>query len=150
MATTRIVRDLGIVTCQCRFQSRYVSCCRRTGTELVIRIRFADLAMMTITTTKDRPASGSHSLTMSTVADYATVHVDDFIVDSDLLHSAPPPRSLRVCCYGSSSSLTPEQYLQEARHVGYLLAKRGHVTVNGAGSYGCMAAMNDGACKGKL
>ena len=86
---------------------------------------------------------------MSAVGDYENVHIAESIVDSDLLQSTPPPRSLRVCCYGSSSSLTPEAYLQEARHVGYLLAKRGHVTVNGAGSYGCMAAMNDGACKGK-
>jgi uncharacterized protein (TIGR00730 family) len=35
-----------------------------------------------------------------------------------------------------------------ARELGYLLAKRGHTCVNGAGSFGCMAAMNDGAVKG--
>ena len=57
-------------------------------------------------------------------------------------------RALRVTCYGSSSSDTPEPYLCEARSLGYILAKRGHTCVNGAGSYGCMAAMNDGAARG--
>jgi predicted Rossmann-fold nucleotide-binding protein len=57
-------------------------------------------------------------------------------------------KSLRVTCYGSSSAKTPERYLKEARSLGYILAKRGHVCVNGAGSYGCMAAMNDGAVAG--
>jgi predicted Rossmann-fold nucleotide-binding protein len=56
--------------------------------------------------------------------------------------------SLRVTCYGSSSAKTPERYLKEARSLGYTLAKRGHTCVNGAGSYGCMAAMNDGAVAG--
>jgi uncharacterized protein (TIGR00730 family) len=55
---------------------------------------------------------------------------------------------LRVTCYGSSSSQTPEKYLHEAYELGYLLAKRGHTCVNGAGSFGCMAAMNDGAVAG--
>ena len=58
------------------------------------------------------------------------------------------PRSLRLTCYGSSSAKTPEAYLKEARSLGYILAKRGHVCVNGAGSFGCMAAMNDGALAG--
>jgi predicted Rossmann-fold nucleotide-binding protein len=58
------------------------------------------------------------------------------------------PRSLRVTCYGSSSSRTPERYLREARSLGYILARRGHVCVNGAGSFGCMAAMNDGCLAG--
>eukprot|EP00339_Tiarina_fusa_P001771 CAMPEP_0117026780 /NCGR_PEP_ID=MMETSP0472-20121206/19655_1 /TAXON_ID=693140 ORGANISM="Tiarina fusus, Strain LIS" /NCGR_SAMPLE_ID=MMETSP0472 /ASSEMBLY_ACC=CAM_ASM_000603 /LENGTH=306 /DNA_ID=CAMNT_0004733881 /DNA_START=48 /DNA_END=968 /DNA_ORIENTATION=+ len=57
-------------------------------------------------------------------------------------------KSLRVTCYGSSSAKTPERYLKEARALGYILAKRGHVCVNGAGSFGCMAAMNDGAVAG--
>jgi predicted Rossmann-fold nucleotide-binding protein len=57
-------------------------------------------------------------------------------------------KSLRVTCYGSSSAKTPERYLKEARALGYILAKRGHVCVNGAGSFGCMAAMNDGAVSG--
>ena len=56
--------------------------------------------------------------------------------------------SLRVCCYGSSSSQTPLVYMQEAATLGFLLAIRGHVCVNGAGSFGCMAAMNDGAAAG--
>jgi predicted Rossmann-fold nucleotide-binding protein len=57
-------------------------------------------------------------------------------------------KPLRVCCYGSSSSLTPVKYLSPAKSVGYILAKRGHTCVNGAGSFGCMAAMNDGAADG--
>ena len=57
-------------------------------------------------------------------------------------------KPLRITCYGSSSSKTPEIYLKEARSLGYILAKRGHVCVNGAGSYGCMAAMNDGVWAG--
>jgi predicted Rossmann-fold nucleotide-binding protein len=57
-------------------------------------------------------------------------------------------KSLRVCCYGSSSSQTPVAYLQEAATLGFLLAIRGHTCVNGAGSFGCMAAMNDGAAAG--
>ena len=58
------------------------------------------------------------------------------------------PQPLRVCCYGSSSAMTPEKYLDEARSLGYILAKRGHTCVNGAGSFGCMSAMNDGASIG--
>jgi predicted Rossmann-fold nucleotide-binding protein len=56
--------------------------------------------------------------------------------------------SLRVCCFGSSSSETPAAYLRPSAEVGYLLAVRGHVCVNGAGSFGCMAAMNEGAVLG--
>ena len=55
---------------------------------------------------------------------------------------------LRVTCYGSSSSKTPTPYLQQAFDLGYLLATRGHTCVNGAGSFGCMSAMNDGAVLG--
>jgi predicted Rossmann-fold nucleotide-binding protein len=55
---------------------------------------------------------------------------------------------LRVCCYGSSSAKTPVLFLKEAWNLGYILAKRGHTCVNGAGSFGCMAAMNDGADAG--
>jgi predicted Rossmann-fold nucleotide-binding protein len=36
----------------------------------------------------------------------------------------------------------------EARALGFILALRGHVCVNGAGSFGCMAAMNAGAASG--
>lgn len=56
---------------------------------------------------------------------------------------------LNVTCYGSSSSKTPDLYLEEARLMGYILARRGHVCINGAGSYGCMAAMNDGVHAGE-
>jgi predicted Rossmann-fold nucleotide-binding protein len=52
---------------------------------------------------------------------------------------------LRVCCYGSSSSRTPVAYLNEAYQVGYLLGSRNHICINGAGSFGCMAALNQGA-----
>lgn len=61
----------------------------------------------------------------------------------------PADKALRICCYGSSSSSTPERYLDEAYTLGYLLAQRGHTCVNGAGSFGCMAAMNDGAAAGE-
>ncbi|KAG7361310.1 TIGR00730 family protein [Nitzschia inconspicua] len=74
------------------------------------------------------------------------------VLDSELLLSefcaAEASKPLRITCYGSSSSRTPEKYLKEARSLGYILAKRGHVCVNGAGSYGCMAAMNDGVLAG--
>lgn len=75
------------------------------------------------------------------------VPVDPAIVQSDFIKSSAD-KPLRVCCYGSSSSKTPEKYLKEARHLGYFLARRGHTCVNGAGSFGCMAAMNDGAAAG--
>jgi uncharacterized protein (TIGR00730 family) len=74
------------------------------------------------------------------------------IMDKEVLESpfvqnkAATP--LRVCCYGSSSSLTPDKYLEAAKNVGYMLAARGHICVNGAGSFGCMAAMNEGAAAG--
>jgi len=72
--------------------------------------------------------------------------------DHDLINSKyvseQAAKSLRVVCYGSSSSKTPEKYLTEARALGYILARRGHVCVNGAGSFGCMAAINAGAASG--
>ena len=55
---------------------------------------------------------------------------------------------LRVCCYGSSSCDTPEAYLAAAHQLGLTLAQRGHTCVNGAGSFGCMAALNEGAAEG--
>mmetsp|Transcript_13159 Transcript_13159/g.18839 ORF Transcript_13159/g.18839 Transcript_13159/m.18839 type:complete len:170 (+) Transcript_13159:5-514(+) len=58
------------------------------------------------------------------------------------------PYPLRICCYGSSSILTPQHYLDQAHALGLTLAKRGHTCVNGAGMYGCMGAMNDGASEG--
>mmetsp|Transcript_28236 Transcript_28236/g.67967 ORF Transcript_28236/g.67967 Transcript_28236/m.67967 type:complete len:193 (-) Transcript_28236:516-1094(-) len=60
--------------------------------------------------------------------------------------TATPP--LRICCYGSSSSRTPEKYTDAAYQLGRLLALRGHTCVNGAGAAGCMAAMNRGASDG--
>ena len=76
-----------------------------------------------------------------------TIRIDPAVLQSQFVQvTAPQP--LRVTCYGSSSSETPESYRREARSLGYILAKRGHTCVNGAGSYGCMAAMNDGAALG--
>jgi uncharacterized protein (TIGR00730 family) len=76
-----------------------------------------------------------------------TPRIDPAVLKSDFVQQ-PAGKPLRVCCYGSSSSDTPEMYLTEARSLGYILAKRGHTCVNGAGAFGCMAAMNDGACAG--
>ena len=59
-----------------------------------------------------------------------------------------PTLPLRVCCYGSSSNRTPDKYIDAAYQLGNTLAKRGHICVNGAGSSGCMAAMNRGADDG--
>lgn len=73
--------------------------------------------------------------------------VPQAVTDSEFCRK-PAPTPLRVCCYGSSSSLTPERYRTEARSLGYILARRGHTCVNGAGSFGCMAAMNEGAALG--
>mmetsp|Transcript_24367 Transcript_24367/g.37563 ORF Transcript_24367/g.37563 Transcript_24367/m.37563 type:complete len:282 (-) Transcript_24367:76-921(-) len=55
---------------------------------------------------------------------------------------------MRVCCYGSSSAKTPAAYVDESYKLGQVLAKRGHVCVNGAGKSGCMGAMNNGASDG--
>jgi len=76
-----------------------------------------------------------------------TLSIDPSLINNPFL-SSQADRSLRITCYGSSSSKTPEAYLVEARSLGYILAKRGHICVNGAGSFGCMAAMNDGAMAG--
>jgi predicted Rossmann-fold nucleotide-binding protein len=46
------------------------------------------------------------------------------------------PTSLRICCYGSSSSRTPTKYTNAAYNLGYHLAQRGHICVNGAGNAG--------------
>jgi len=71
-------------------------------------------------------------------------------LDPDLTKfcASPAAEKLRVCCYGSSSDETPLPYKHESWKLGYILAKRGHSCVNGAGSYGCMAAINDGASEG--
>ena len=75
------------------------------------------------------------------------VPIDESVLSSPFVQTRAP-KSLRITCYGSSSSTTPDDYLTQARHLGYILARRGHVCVNGAGSFGCMAAMNDGAARG--
>lgn len=77
----------------------------------------------------------------------SSVTIDKQVVQSDFVQKQAS-QPLRITCYGSSSSKTPEKYLKEARNLGYILAKRGHTCVNGAGSFGCMAAMNDGAVEG--
>ena len=59
--------------------------------------------------------------------------------------TTPADAGLRICCYGSSSSRTPARYTDAAYQLGSILAMRGHTCVNGAGSSGCMAAMNSGA-----
>jgi predicted Rossmann-fold nucleotide-binding protein len=76
------------------------------------------------------------------------VKIDPKVVKSAFIQK-PSEDPLRITCYGSSSSKTPEKYLTEARNLGYILARRGHTCVNGAGSFGCMAAMNDGAATGE-
>jgi predicted Rossmann-fold nucleotide-binding protein len=84
-------------------------------------------------------SSNSSSITLN--------DMDPSVLKSDFV-SQVAPQSLRITCYGSSSAKTPANYLQAARSLGYTLAKRGHVCVNGAGPFGCMAAMNDGAVLG--
>eukprot|EP00980_Cylindrotheca_fusiformis_P010280 scaffold2288_cov87-Cylindrotheca_fusiformis.AAC.6 len=76
--------------------------------------------------------------------------LDPAVLNSEFVSSQPAnnKKSLRITCYGSSSAKTPSNYLQAARSLGYILAKRGHVCINGAGPFGCMAAMNDGAVLG--
>lgn len=68
--------------------------------------------------------------------------------DAYLTMLATTPKPLRVCCYGASSSRTPKKYIDAAYQLGHILARRGHTCVNGAGSSGCMAAMNCGADDG--
>ncbi|KAL3935647.1 MAG: hypothetical protein SGBAC_008880 [Bacillariaceae sp.] len=88
-------------------------------------------------TTKNEP----QSLTVE------NMHMDPSVIQGDFCQ-VQASRSLRITCYGSSSNKTPSSYIQEARSLGYTLAKRGHVCINGAGPHGCMAAMNDGAVLG--
>jgi len=75
--------------------------------------------------------------------------IESSISDKNYCINTKAPKALSVTCYGSSSNRTPERYLREARLLGYILAKRGHVCINGAGSFGCMAAMNDGVHAGE-
>ena len=57
--------------------------------------------------------------------------------------------SLRICCYGSSSSRTQERYKTDAYMLGQILSRRGHTCVNGAGAFGCMGALNKGVEEAK-
>lgn len=83
------------------------------------------------------------SITKMAARDGRTRSINAAVLHSEFVQQ-PADSPLRICCYGSSSSETPEAYLSEARSLGYILGKRGHTCVNGAGAYGCMAAMNDG------
>mmetsp|Transcript_46630 Transcript_46630/g.77107 ORF Transcript_46630/g.77107 Transcript_46630/m.77107 type:complete len:244 (-) Transcript_46630:36-767(-) len=49
---------------------------------------------------------------------------------------------MRVCVYGSSSTHTPEAYLEAARELGTLLVQQDHLCINGAGANGVMGALN--------
>ena len=61
-------------------------------------------------------------------------------IDMDAFLATKASTTLRICCYGSSSSKTPQKYLDEAFNLDKVLAKRGHICVNGAGAYGCMVS----------
>ncbi|CAB9496193.1 riboside 5'-monophosphate phosphoribohydrolase [Seminavis robusta] len=78
---------------------------------------------------------------------YDAGELEKAILDSSFVAQAASS-PLRICCYGSSAAKTPTKFLNEAWNLGFILAKRGHTCVNGAGSFGCMAAMNDGADAG--
>jgi uncharacterized protein (TIGR00730 family) len=67
------------------------------------------------------------------------------MTEDEFLQQGEAKEPLRICCYGSSSNLTPQKYLDQAYALGKLLAQRGHVCVNGAGAWGCMGALNQGA-----
>lgn len=54
---------------------------------------------------------------------------------------------MRVCVFGSSSNHTRDLYFQESVRLGELLAKGGHVCVNGAGATGCMGGVNEGVSR---
>eukprot|EP00658_Telonema_sp_P-2_P061825 TRINITY_DN50484_c0_g2_i1.p1 TRINITY_DN50484_c0_g2~~TRINITY_DN50484_c0_g2_i1.p1 ORF type:complete len:239 (+),score=49.81 TRINITY_DN50484_c0_g2_i1:245-961(+) len=51
---------------------------------------------------------------------------------------------MRIVVFGSGSKETPDLFLQEAEKLGRLLAKAGHVCINGAGKFGSMGALNRG------
>lgn len=52
---------------------------------------------------------------------------------------------MHITVYSASSGLVPAVYLEAARELGGLLAKKGHALVNGAGRTGLMGAVAD-AC----
>jgi hypothetical protein len=83
----------------------------------------------------------------SSVVEAKMTMIDISVLESEFI-TKRSPTPLRVTCYGSRSSRTAEKFLQAARSVGYILAKRGHTCVNGGGATGCMGAMNRGAMAG--
>ena len=65
--------------------------------------------------------------------------------DEKILLASPPCTTLiTACVFGSSSNKTPKTLLNEAYHLGTLLAKRGHGIVTGGGAFGCMHAVQSG------
>lgn len=51
----------------------------------------------------------------------------------------------RICVYGGANHAVPSPYVDAARALGDLLARRGIGLVTGAGRYGMMGAVTDGA-----
>ena len=128
----------------------------------------------------DMNPRSSSSVTTSRIEAQETVSVE---INPQILRNdfclQRASNSLHVTCYGSSSSKTPLRYLEEAASLGYMLARRGHICINGmyayepcfiksicfspttpalsyatsvllgAGEFGCMAAMNDGVLAGE-
>eukprot|EP01041_Mallomonas_annulata_P009008 gene9008-18648_t len=54
---------------------------------------------------------------------------------------------VQICVFASSSTRTPKHYLDASRKLGELIAKGGHVCVNGGGKFGSMGALNEGSKK---
>jgi predicted Rossmann-fold nucleotide-binding protein len=54
--------------------------------------------------------------------------------------SMPPS----ITVYGSSSRLTPSNFLTSSYSLGCLLASKGWVQVNGGGNWGCMGELTKG------
>jgi hypothetical protein len=52
--------------------------------------------------------------------------------------------NIRVCVYASSASKTSSKFVEAARELGVLIAKRGCICTNGAGRFGCMGGLNEG------
>lgn len=50
-----------------------------------------------------------------------------------------------ICVFAASSQRIDERYMSAARALGTLMAQRGWTCVNGAGSFGLMRAVTDGA-----
>ena len=94
------------------------------------------LTKMSATRNKKNSSSSSSS---NGDNDVPTYDIDPAMLENEFV-SVKAKNPLRVCCYGSSSSKTPAKFLKEAWNLGYILARRGHTCVNGAGSYGCMVS----------